>query len=66
MTPELDGYLRRIDDLRGQVRVLLTEAPPEALNWRPLGASDALATNSLAALANHIAGAEHFWISEVV
>jgi uncharacterized damage-inducible protein DinB len=66
MTAELDGYLQRIDDLRGQVRSLLTQTPSEALNWRPLEVSGAAATNSLAVLASHIAGAERFWISEVV
>jgi uncharacterized damage-inducible protein DinB len=61
---ELENYQRRIDDLRGQVRDLLAELPAEALNWRPLEDEDT--TNSLAVLAAHIAGAEHFWIGEVV
>lgn len=70
MVSELDNYLQRIEDLRGQVRELIADLPAEALNWRPIegsieGTGDD-ATNSLAVLAAHVAGAEHFWIGEVV
>lgn len=60
---ELNNYLQRIEDLRGQVRQLISDLPPQALNWRPLECD---AVNSLAVLATHVAGAEHFWIAEVV
>ena len=63
MTSELDNHLQRIEDLRGQVGDLIADLPAEALNWRPIEGD---ATNSLAVLAAHIAGAEHFWIAEVV
>lgn len=63
MLSELDNYLQRIEDLRGQVRDLIADLPAEALNWRPI---EDEAFNSLAVLATHIAGAEHFWIAEVV
>ena len=66
MLPELDNYLQRIEDLRGQVRDLIADLTTEALNWRPLGGTEEDATNSLAVLATHITGAEHFWIGEVV
>jgi len=66
MIAELDNYLARIEDLRNQVSGLIAELPAEALNWRPLEGKDDHATNSLAVLAAHIAGAEHFWITEVV
>lgn len=74
MLSELDGYLQLIGDLRGQVRNLIAHLPAEALNWRPLegpleGTIEGVeghVTNSLAVLATHIAGAEHFWIGEVV
>jgi uncharacterized damage-inducible protein DinB len=66
MLPELEGYLNMISDLRGQVCNLIVDLPAEALNWRPLEGGEEHATNSLAVLATHIAGAEHFWISEVV
>ena len=65
MLSELTNYLQRIEDLRGQVRDLIADLPPEALNWRPLEGDDH-AVNSLAVLAAHVAGAEHFWIAEVV
>jgi uncharacterized damage-inducible protein DinB len=66
MFPELDNYLQRIEDLRGQVARLVADLPAEALNWRPIAGKDEQVTNSLAVLATHIAGAEHFWIAEVV
>jgi uncharacterized damage-inducible protein DinB len=63
---ELDNYLQRIQDLRGQVRDLIADLPAEALNWRPTDKVEDHATNSLAILVAHIAGAEHFWIAEVI
>ena len=66
MLSELDNYLQRIEDLRGQVRALIADLPAEALNWRPAEGVDDHATNSLAVLAAHVAGAEHFWIAEVI
>ena len=66
MIAELDNYLERIEDLRGQISGLLADLPAEALNWRPIEGRDDHVTNSLAVLAAHVAGAEHFWIAEVV
>ena len=66
MLSELKSYLQRIEDLRGQVGNLIADLPVEALNWRPVEGTDEHATNSLAVLATHVAGAEHFWIGEVV
>jgi uncharacterized damage-inducible protein DinB len=75
MLSELDNYRQRIEDLRGQVGSLIADLPVEALNWRPMpgsfpprreGEQSEDATNSLAVLTTHIAGAEHFWIAEVV
>jgi uncharacterized damage-inducible protein DinB len=62
----LANYLERLEDLRGQVSALVAGLPAEALNWRPIEGSGDHATNSLAVLAAHTAGAEHFWIAEVV
>jgi uncharacterized damage-inducible protein DinB len=62
MLSELDSYLQRIEDLRGQVGTLIAGLPAEALNWRPIEGE----SNSLAVLATHVAGAEHFWMAEVV
>jgi uncharacterized damage-inducible protein DinB len=66
MLAETKQYLHMIDDLRGQVVELIRELPAEALNWRPIEGTDDHATNSLAILAAHIAGSEHFWMAEVV
>lgn len=66
MNSELGHYLHMIEDLRGQVRDVILDLPAEVLNWRPLPASDDHAMNSLAVMAAHVAGAEHFWIAEVV
>jgi uncharacterized damage-inducible protein DinB len=70
MLPEIESYLAMIEDLRGQVSALIADLPADALNWRPLPGIDAgeggHSTNSLAVLAAHIAGAERFWIAEVV
>jgi uncharacterized damage-inducible protein DinB len=63
---ELANYLERLEDLRGQISGLVAGLTAEALNWRPLPGTGDHATNSLAALAAHSAGAEHFWIAEVV
>jgi uncharacterized damage-inducible protein DinB len=66
MYSELDNYQQRIDDLRSQVAKLVTDLPLEALDWRPIEAKDEHVTNSPAVLVAHIAGAEHFWIGQVV
>lgn len=55
-----------IEDLREQAGELIADLPVEALNWRPIEGADDHATNSLAALAAHVAGAERFWIAEVI
>lgn len=66
MLPEASHYLALIEDLRGQIEVLIADLPSEALNWRPLVGGQDHSTNSLAVLAAHVAGAEHFWIAEVI
>jgi uncharacterized damage-inducible protein DinB len=66
MNPEVQHCLERIENIRQQVIDLTRDLPPESLNWRPIASSQDHATNSLAVLASHIAGAEHFWIAEVV
>jgi uncharacterized damage-inducible protein DinB len=66
MLPEVQNYLERLDDLFAQVGTLVAGLSAEALNWRPIEGQDEHATNSLAVLATHIAGADRFWIGEVV
>ena len=62
----MDNYINRLDDLHNQVSSLIAELPAEALNWRPIEGMDDHTTNSLAVLTAHLAGAEHFWIAEVI
>ncbi len=66
MLMETAAYLERIEDLRVQVGQILQKLPLEALNWRPDEGTEDHALNSLAVMAAHVAGAEHFWIGEVV
>ncbi len=66
MLSELENYLHRIEDLRSQVQALITDLPAQALDWRPTESSEEHASNSLAVLAAHIAGAERYWIAEIV
>ena len=64
--PEAAAFLERIEDLRGQIAAIVETLPVEALNWQPDENSDDHAMNSIAMLATHAAGAEHFWIGEVM
>jgi uncharacterized damage-inducible protein DinB len=66
MVPEIENYLQRIENLRGQIIDLVGALPAEALNWRPIEAVEDHAMNSLAVMATHVAGAEHYWIAEVI
>ena len=54
MLTELQNYLQRIEELHEQLSGLIAEQV------------DDHASNSLAVLAVHVAGAEHFWIAEVI
>lgn len=66
MNAEVKSYLEWIEALRGQISQLVADLPVAALNWQPVSESEDHATNSLAVLATHVAGAEHHWIAEVV
>lgn len=66
MLREAAAYLERIEDLRGQIGTILQTLPKGALNWRPDENSEDHAMNSIAVLATHAAGAEYFWIGEVI
>ncbi len=66
MLAELAYYIDRIDDLSRQISEMISQVPTEALNWRPIDGEDDHATNSLAVMAAHVAGAEHHWIAEVI
>jgi uncharacterized damage-inducible protein DinB len=66
MNAEINHYLARIEDLRGQIASLIADLPADALNWRPIEGGDDHAMNTVAVLASHTAGAERFWIHEVI
>lgn len=64
MLPEIENYLSTFAELRNQVASIIRDVPADGLNWRPALPAGADPTNSLAVLAVHVAGAEHFWIAE--
>ena len=66
MVPARANYMPRIEDLRSQVFGLRAELPVQALNSRPIERADDHGTNSLAALAAHVAGREHFCLADVI
>jgi len=55
------AYLNRLEELHSDLTHTLEGLPVEALNWSP-----GPAVNSLAVLAAHTAGAERYWIGDVV
>lgn len=66
MLPEIQQYIASLDDLRAQVAGVVKDLSVEGLNWRPSLPAGADPTNSLAVLAVHVAGSEHFWIAECI
>lgn len=66
MQPEIQAYLTDLGELRDQVKSLLEGLPQEALDWRPIEGEGELATNSLTAMAVHLAGSETYWMKEVI
>ncbi len=66
MLAEVAHYIDRIDDLRRQISEMISQMPAEALTWRPIEGEADHATNSLAVMAAHVAGAEYHWIAEVI
>ena len=66
MIKEIEGYLTTLKELWDQVKSLLEGLPAEALDWRPTQEEGELATNSLAAIATHVAGSGTYLIKEVI
>jgi uncharacterized damage-inducible protein DinB len=54
-------YLDRFEELHRDMNSTVADLPVEALNWSP-----GREMNSLAVLATHTAGAERYWIGDVV
>jgi uncharacterized damage-inducible protein DinB len=65
MNSEIKSYWEWMEKLRTQVSQIVADLPAAALNWQPVASEDH-ATNSLAVLSAHIAGAEQHWIYEMV
>lgn len=61
MLPVLEDYLERLGTLHEQTKEAIDGLPVGALDWAP-GAS----MNSMAVLVVHLAGAERYWIGDVV
>ncbi len=66
MTEEIKGYVTAMGEILDQMKGLLEGIPQEALDWRPVQGEGELATNSLAAMATHIAGSGTYLIKEVI
>jgi uncharacterized damage-inducible protein DinB len=64
MTPELEDYAAVFDRFHRHFAEALAALPPTALNWRP--PLEAAGANSPAAIARHVAGAQRYWIGEVL
>ena len=66
MGKEIQGYLEAMREMREEIVKVLEGLPEEALDWRPIQEQGELATNSLAAMATHVAGSATYLIKEVV
>ena len=66
MTKEIEGYLSILEDLRGQVKKGLEGLDERGLDWRPIPGKGDLSTNSLGAIATHLAGSETYWMKEII
>jgi uncharacterized damage-inducible protein DinB len=56
-----EAILDRLDELHRSIRETLNDLPAEALDWSP-----APEMNSLSVLIVHLAGAERYWVGDVV
>lgn len=66
MLSELENYLQRIEDLHNQIVDMVDDMPRDGLNYVPITLPQMQVSNSIAQLAAHAAGAEHYWIGEVI
>lgn len=54
-------FIKNINELHADVLQTLNNLPPEALDWSPLSKG-----NSCSVIVTHIAGAEKYWLGDVV
>ncbi len=66
MLKEVENYLTVLRRLHKDIMTVVEGLPPQALDWRPIEGEGDLATNSLTAILGHLAGAEHFFVKEVI
>jgi len=68
MTSETSDFAAVFERYRHHLAEALAALPPEALNWRPpvKVEGDAPLSNTPAAIATHVAGAQRYWIGEVI
>jgi uncharacterized damage-inducible protein DinB len=63
---ELENYLLSIENHHKEIIEIIDGVPRDGLNLRPIELPELQVSNSMANLAMHVAGAEHFWIGEVI
>lgn len=68
MPTECEDYAAVFDRYRRYFTEVLAALPPAALNWRPPVPvqGDTPASNTPAAIAAHVAGAQRYWIGEII
>jgi len=68
MPSETSDFAAVFERYRNYLAEALAALPPEALNWRPpvKAEDEAPASNTPAAIATHVAGAQRYWIGEVI
>lgn len=62
MIPAFADYMERLQKLHEEIAKTIQDLPQAALDWVPPGPE----MNSLCVLAVHVAGAERYWIGDVV
>jgi uncharacterized damage-inducible protein DinB len=55
------SYLSNLQELHDEIRHIVEELPPNALDWMP-----GPEVNSLSVLVTHLTGAERYWVGDVV
>jgi uncharacterized damage-inducible protein DinB len=61
MQPFFAAYFNNLQELHDEIRKIIQELPPEALDWN-FGPE----TNSVTVLVVHVTGAERYWIGDVI
>jgi uncharacterized damage-inducible protein DinB len=63
---ELENYFLHIEDIHVQIIDMVDTMPRDGLNFIPISLPQLQVSNSIAQLTLHVAGAEHYWIGEVI